>query len=585
MSDRADWDIMRAENGAALAGLESGSRHVVLISTGFPLDAKSRPPLSQLLQLTTDSRQLIEESVRVLEPDGLLFVHGLPQELAVWGQALSALRGESFELAFKYWIALDVDNAPQGSGLKPTHLGLLLFTKARPGSPGMLNLNTATVRVPHAFCTACGRNVKDWGGKKHLMNPIGTALSDIWRDLPRQVLNDTIAPASVLDRVHALTARDKMRPLHVVQTERGVEPVSSATIPPTVSAPLSQIAAEQMSVLAQDNVYHTDCVSFLSKTAGLHPQGVFDLAFADPPYNLKKSYDTYADALAEQHYIEWCEAWLEGMARTLKPGGALLVLNLPKWAVHHAAFLNRHLEFRNWIAWDALSDPRGKLMPAHYALLYYTKPGAPPVFNYTPPGAPGRSDAVSSPDSPQYCLRASCIKQRKASGDDRKVELTDVWFDIHRIKHKRDRDHHPCQLPEKLMERIIKLTTRPGDLVFDPFCGAGTTAIAATRLGRHFVVTEMDENYVRITEEKLAAMRRNADLFGELTVPRSSVTKPKRAATKRDIELVLQELARGLGRVPEEHEVEAARPGLLGTIDQIYPNRSAAFKRAKVALV
>jgi len=299
-----------------------------------------------------------------------------------------------------------------------------------------------------------------------------------------------------------------------------------------------------------------DCVEYLRQLKADQPGGVFDLAFADPPYNLKKLYDQYDDTLAEQAYLDWCNAWLAGMADNLKPGGSLFVLNLPKWAIHHAAFLNDRLDFRHWIVWDALSDPRGKLMPAHYALLYYTKPGGTPVFH------------PLTTDAPDRCARAACRASRQSA----ECELTDVWFDVHRIKHKRDRDAHPCQLPEKLMERIILLTTNPGDLIFDPFCGAGTTALAAQKLGRRFVVVDLDPNYVRITKEKLA---------GQGT-PRASVPKPKRAASKRDVELYLQNLARELGRVPTEAEVT---PGMLAKIDAIYPNRGAALKRAKVGLL
>ena len=134
------------------------------------------------------------------------------------------------------------------------------------------------------------------------------------------------------------------------------------------------------------------------------------------------------------------------------------------------------------------------------------------------------------------------------------------------------------------MERIFKLTTRPGDVVFDPFCGAGTTAIAAMKLGRKFVVTDVDANYVRITNEKLAAMNRHVDLFGEFAVPRASVIRSRGEVSKREIELYLQALARKLGRVPTEAEVATDRPGLLREIDLAYTTRSAAFKRAKVVL-
>ncbi len=165
-----------------------------------------------------------------------------------------------------------------------------------------------------------------------------------------------------------------------------------------------------------------------------------------------------------------------------------------------------------------------------------------------------------------------------------KVDLTDVWWDVHRIKHKRDRDAHPCQLPEKFMERIIKLATRPGDVVFDPFGGAGTTAIAAVKLGRKFVVTEIDPHYARITREKLEAMRKHADMFGEFAVPRKSVERRRGDVTKREVERYLQELATKLSRLPTENDVAADRPGLLLEMDLLYPNRGAAFKRAKIVL-
>ncbi len=563
------------------------SRGLIIISTGFDPATKQAGPAVAAWELTAEARRCVQECARVLRPGGLLFVYGLPRDNAVWGEALASLDSESSRLVFKYWIALDLDDAPANGFLKPSHLGLLLFLKARrtQKKPPTLDLDTDTVRVPHAFCAACGRTVKDWGGKKHLMHPRGAALSDVWRDLPRRPIRDGIIPADVLERVVNLTGVDEAAMLHLAAAGGGVQRAGDGkTISVTGFHSADTHQWQNLEHLETNRVYQGDCVSFLNRISALHPEGVFDLAFADPPYNLEKSYDSYADALAERHYLEWCNAWLEGMARALKPGGSLLVLNLPKWTMHHAAFLNRHLEFRHWIAWDALSDPRGKLMPAHYGLLYYTKPGGKPVFNYSPAGGRPKKDLVLPPDSPKYCLRASCVNGRKARGEDEKVELSDIWFDIHRIRHKRDRDAHPCQLPEKLLERIIKLTTRRGAVVFDPFCGAGTTAIAAAKLGREFVVVDLDENYVRISREKLAALKQNADLFGTFQVPRTSVARPRAANSKRAIECYLQNLARKLGRLPTEEDVKTDQPEILCQIDATYATRGAAFKRARMVL-
>ena len=533
--------------------------------------------------MTADADGVVAECVRALRLGGWLFIYGQPRELSSWGEHLVRSGGETWRMVFKYWIAMEIDAAPRDGFLKPGHRGLLMFLKTDPRrkSPMPFHLNTTEVKVPHAFCAACKLNVKDWGGKKHLMNPKGTALSDVWRDLPQTRLKNSLTPDVVLERIRALTENEGERGLHVVQV--GVQALAcpGGTLKRGLQRADQEVGAP---ALVRDRVHLEDCVSFLERIAGQHPEGVFDLAFADPPYNLAKNYDAYDDTLADQHYLEWCNRWLDGMARTLKPGGSLFVLNLPKWVMHHATFLNSRLEFRHWIVWDALSDPRGKIMPAHYALLYYTKPGGSPIFNYSAVGAKAKNENGLPPNSPKYCLRAACVKKRKLVGDDDKVELSDIWFDIHRIKHKRDRDAHPCQLPEKLMERIIRLTTNRGDLVFDPFCGAGTTAIAAVKLGRYFVTTECDPNYVRITNEKLAAMKEHADLFGEFTVPRCSTLRPRAFMTKKAIETQLQQLAQKLGRVPTEEEIHRENGELLAAIDRIYPNRGAALKRCKVAL-
>ena len=605
-----------------LAAVADESRTVVVLSTGFDPSCKtaSHPPRD--LHLTSVSIRTLKECVRVLRVGGWMFVYGLPEELPFWALQLAEMpcsrRREEADsttdkdrvdglvtsaatpdvrMVFKYWIALDLDDAMPGKTLKPTHQGVLMFVKepADKKAAVLPQLNIDAARLPHLYCAACGNTVKDWGGKKHLMNPLGAAISDVWRGLTRHTLRDNVISQDVLQRLALLTDATEQSGLHVIQTGRGVEvpnakavgwsadlQIGSADIPERKQN--AKQSFDALDTLETNHVYEGDCVSFLQRVKELQPRGAFDLAFADPPYNLEKGYSNYDDGLADHQYLDWCNAWLSGMADTLKPGGSLFVLNLPKWALHHAVFLSARLEFRHWIVWDALSDPRGKIMPAHYALLWFTKQGAKPVCNYAPVGSRARPDFVQPPDSPKYCLRASCIRNRKALGRDEKVELTDIWWDVHRIKHKRDRDAHPCQLPEKLMERILKLATRPGDVVFDPFCGAGTTGIAAAKLGRKFVMTEVDPRYVRITNEKLAAMHEHEDMFGEFVVPRKSVTRKRGDVTKREIERYLQELAAKLSRLPTEADVMEDRPGLMREIDLNYPNRGAAFKRAKIGL-
>lgn len=225
------------------------------------------------------------------------------------------------------------------------------------------------------------------------------------------------------------------------------------------------------------------------------PDNSVDVTFADPPFNLKKNYSSYKDSLEFQEYLDWCEKWISEMVRVTKPTGSIFVHNIPKWLTYYATFLNKHAHFKHWIAWDAPTAPMGKsLQPAHYGILFYTK---------------------EQKGSKIYELRYPHKRDRKQGylwkdyGGKKDLLhpfgplVSDVWTDIHRIKHNSKRDPHPCQLPLHLMDRLILLTTDEGDIVLDPFSGTGTTAISAKRLGRQFIGFELDKNYVEISEHKL----------------------------------------------------------------------------------
>lgn len=82
--------------------------------------------------------------------------------------------------------------------------------------------------------------------------------------------------------------------------------------------------------------------------------------------------------------------------------------------------------------------------------------------------------------------------------------VSDVWSDLHRVKHASRRDSHPCQLPETLLERLLLMTTDAGDVVVDPFAGTGTTLVAAKKLGRRYLGIEIDAGYVAVARERLS---------------------------------------------------------------------------------
>lgn len=221
-----------------------------------------------------------------------------------------------------------------------------------------------------------------------------------------------------------------------------------------------------------------------------------DMAFADPPFNLKKSYNKYKDSLALQEYVSWCELWIAEMVRVTKPTGSIFLHNIPKWLTYYTDILNKIADFRHWISWDAPSAPMGKtLQPSHYGILFYAKNSQ--SLKFYEVRSPHKRDRKSKYLSKDYGGKKALLHPFGPL-------LSDVWTDIHRIRHNKYRDEHPCQLPIHLMERIILMATDEGDIVLDPFTGTGTTAVAAQRLGRRFIGFELDREYVNITKSKLS---------------------------------------------------------------------------------
>ncbi|MFX0013119.1 MAG: DNA-methyltransferase [Promethearchaeota archaeon] len=238
----------------------------------------------------------------------------------------------------------------------------------------------------------------------------------------------------------------------------------------------------------ENRIINGDCIEEMKNL----PSGIVDLAFADPPYNLEKDYGIYDDSTTTQNYLKWAEKWIIEIVRLLKPDGSFYLLNLPKWAINHAVFLDKFLFRQNTIAWDALSAPRGKIMPAHYSLLFYTKSNKKYTFN-----------KLTSKHNWTHCARAQCIDKRINTPLIEKP-FSDIWTNIYRIKHRKKRhDKHPTQLPLTFMERIILTSSDEGDLVFDPFLGVGTTAIVAKLLDRKYLGIEINPEYVLESQKNL----------------------------------------------------------------------------------
>jgi len=239
-----------------------------------------------------------------------------------------------------------------------------------------------------------------------------------------------------------------------------------------------------------NKVIRGDCLEVMRKI----PDDSVDVTFADPPFNLKKKYGSYYDKHEVQEYLFWCKEWLNEMVRITKPTGSIFVHNIPKWLIYLGSYLNEIAIFRHWIAWDAMGSPLGKtLLPNHYGVLYYVK-----------------SDEFKFYDIRMFhkrCRNCHYVLQDYGGKKNQMHQfgplVSDVWTDIHRIRHKKRRDEHPCQLPIHLLERLLLMSSAEGNIILDPFIGTGTTAIAAKKLGRRFIGIDIDLKYVEITNKKL----------------------------------------------------------------------------------
>lgn len=230
-------------------------------------------------------------------------------------------------------------------------------------------------------------------------------------------------------------------------------------------------------------LYHGDCIEVMAE---LDEESV-DLVFADPPFNLNKDYgDGINDALTDEEYLQWCGRWIARCVQLLKPGGAFYLFNIPRWNVELGHILSgERMLFRHWIAIDikySLPIP-GRLYPSHYSLLYYTK-GKPKFFNR--PRVPIPVCRHCGGDIHDYGGHRNKLNPEG-------LNLTDVWSDIPPVRHRTTKRRGANELSIKLLRRILEISTEPGDIVFDPFGGAGTTYAAAEQMGRRWIGVELGD--------------------------------------------------------------------------------------------
>ncbi len=240
--------------------------------------------------------------------------------------------------------------------------------------------------------------------------------------------------------------------------------------------------------LPLDKIITGDCLKILN---GL-PASCADLIVADPPYNIGYKYDRYNDSQEHEDYCAWCKEWMLACKRVLSATGSMYVAIGDDYAAE-LRIIGREigLTLRNWIVWHYTfgQNTKNKFARSHIHIFYFV--ADPDKFTFN-----DDSIRVLSDRQKQYA-----DKRANPTG---KIP-DDTWVVFPRVCGTfGERAEGPNQLPEALVARVIRASSNPGDLVLDPFCGAGTTAAVAAQLDRRYLSVDISAEYARKARVRVA---------------------------------------------------------------------------------
>jgi site-specific DNA-methyltransferase (adenine-specific) len=244
----------------------------------------------------------------------------------------------------------------------------------------------------------------------------------------------------------------------------------------------------------------------------LLPDRFVDLLFADPPYNLTKTYNQRAfNKVGLDEYESWLESWIGKLPRLLKETASIYICG--DWYSSSAInrVLLRHFKVRNRITWER-EKGRGSRnnWKNNGEDIWFATVSDRYVFNieavkvkrrvlapYKDPG--GRpKDWIAESDGPYRITHPANI-------------WTDLTVPFWSMPENTD---HPTQKPEKLLAKIILASSNEGDVILDPFLGSGTTSVVARKLGRHYTGVEIDREYACLAEKRLSMAEQNRNIQG-----------------------------------------------------------------------
>ena len=247
----------------------------------------------------------------------------------------------------------------------------------------------------------------------------------------------------------------------------------------------------------RDRVFCQDVFEALPKL----PHQSVDLMFADPPYNLTKSFnDRKFKKISIDKYSEWLDSWMSLVSRILKPTASIYICG--DWrssaAIHRLG--EKYFIPQNRITWEREKGRGAKSNWKNCSEdIWFFTASENYYFNVD---AVMLKRQVIAP----YTDRNGDPKDwtETENGRFRVTHPSNLWTDV-TVPYwsMPENTDHPTQKPEKLLAKIILASSKPGDLVFDPFNGSGTSTVVAKKLERHYLGIEIDETYCCLAQKRL----------------------------------------------------------------------------------
>ena len=257
------------------------------------------------------------------------------------------------------------------------------------------------------------------------------------------------------------------------------------------------------------------------------PPASIDLIFLDPPYNIRKTFNSISFAKrSDDDYATWMRSWFAPLMRALKPTGTVYVCGDWRTSAAIISVASEHLIVRNRIAWER---EKGRGSSRNWKNcsedIWFCTASDDYTFNADAVKLLRRVNAPYTDSNGQP-------KDWRATrdGNFRLTYPSNLWTDLTvPFWSMAENTDHPTQKPEKLLAKVILASSNPGGVVLDPFLGSGTTAVVAKKLDRRFIGVEIDQSYCMMALKRLddAAIDTRIQGFdGEAFWDRNAQPKP-----------------------------------------------------------